>query len=48
MKKLKDLKLTMKDIFEKQLFSNKPYRFGKEIFEAVKTGDEAKVWRIYT
>jgi ankyrin repeat protein len=47
MGKLRSLKITVKDIFEKQLFSDQPYLFGKQIFEAVKLGEDAKVWRYY-
>ena len=45
--KLKRSRLQMKDIFEQKLFSNNPYLHGKHIFESVKAGDEAKVWRQY-
>lgn len=45
--KLKKCKLTIKDVFEQEIFSNEPYRFGRNIFEAVKTGEQTKVWRYY-
>ena len=47
-KRMQTLKITMKDIFEKKLFGRQPYAFGKQAFEAVKTGDDAMFWRIYT
>jgi hypothetical protein len=37
--KLKKSKITVKDIFEHQLFSNEAYRYGKAIFEAIKSGE---------
>ena len=48
MKRMENLKITMKDIFEKGLFTRQPYAFGKDVFEAVKTGDDAMFWRLYT
>lgn len=47
MKKLKAKKITISDIFDHELFTNKPYRFGKQIFEAVKEGEDTKLWRYY-
>ena len=45
--KLRKNKITVKDIFEQQLFTDKPYQFSKNIFEAVKSGEDTKVWRYY-
>ena len=44
---MKKSKITMNDIFEQKLFDKVPYKFGKEIFEAVKSGEDTKVWRLY-
>lgn len=46
-RRLKMKKITIKDIFDQELFSDAPYRFGKKIFEMVKEGEETKVWRCY-
>lgn len=43
---MKKMKITTSEIFTKELFSKEPYRFGKEIFTAVKEGNNEKVWRI--
>lgn len=40
-------KITVKDIFNHELFSDVPYRFGRAIYEAVKAGEETKAWRYY-
>jgi hypothetical protein len=46
-RRLKMKKISIKDIFDHDLFSNEPYRLGKKIFEVVKEGEETKVWRCY-
>ena len=46
MEKLRKLKMNVDDVIKYQLFSKEPYRFGKDIFTAVKNGEEEKVWRI--
>lgn len=47
-RRMESLKINMNDIFQKKLFGRHPYAFGREAFEAVKAGDDAMFWRIYT
>ena len=46
MDKLRKLKMNVDDVIANNVFSKDPYKFGKDIFTAVKNGEEEKVWRI--
>ena len=37
--KLKKMKITVDDIFRYDIFEKTPYKFGKEIFDAIKEGN---------
>lgn len=44
--RLKKLKMTFGEVVECNFFSKEVYKFGKDLFGAVKEGQEEKVWRI--